>query len=66
MKNNILFFRRKERISQTELAKRANISRTHLNRIELGVADPSLIVAQKIAHALNKNIYDIFFIKDVV
>lgn len=61
MSNNITKYRKSQNISQGTLAKMAKISRTHLNRIELGVAEPSLQVAARIAKALGQDINLIFF-----
>lgn len=60
MTNKISFYRKQCNLSQAKLAERAEISRTHLNRIECGLVDPSLSVAQKIAAALGKEINEIF------
>lgn len=60
MLNNITKYRKMQNLSQGKLAEMAGISRTHLNRIELGVAEPSLKVAAEIAKALEKDINLIF------
>jgi transcriptional regulator with XRE-family HTH domain len=39
-------------ISQTALAKKARISREHLNRLEAGCFDPAVGVVQRLAKAL--------------
>lgn len=49
MQNSIKERRKKACLTQEELAKKANISRTHLAEIENGNAIPSVLVAQKIA-----------------
>jgi putative transcriptional regulator len=66
MQNSIKELRRKACLTQEELAKKANISRTHLAEIENGNAIPSVLVAQKIAKALKTRIDKIFFAKSVV
>lgn len=40
-------------LSQTELAKRARISRQHLNRIELGHVSPRPYIVARLAAALD-------------
>ena len=48
-------------LTQTELAKKAKISRPLLANIERGYANPSLKTADKIAIALSSTIDEIFF-----
>ena len=60
MENKILYYRKLKKLSQAKLAESAGISRTHLNRIESGIVDPSLSVANSIAKALGKQISEIF------
>lgn len=60
MTNKISIYRKLNNLSQAKLAEKAEISRTHLNRIECGFVDPSLSVAKKIATALGKEINEIF------
>lgn len=66
MQNSIKERRKKACLTQEELAKKANISRTHLAAIENGNAIPSVLVAQKIAKALKTRVDSIFFAKPVV
>ena len=66
MQNSIKERRKKACLTQEELAKKANISRTHLAEIENGNAIPSVLVAQKIAKALKTRVDNIFFAKSVV
>lgn len=66
MENKIKELRHKKNISQEKLADMAKISRTHLSEIENGNAIPSILVAKKIAKALNSKVDAIFFTKTVV
>ena len=66
MQNSIKERRKKACLTQEELAKQANLSRTHLAEIENGNAIPSVLVAQKIAKALKTRVDSIFFAKPVV
>lgn len=49
-----------KRMSIRELAARANISKSHVQRIEAGEVSPSLEVMCRIARALNVPITDLF------
>lgn len=51
-------------LSQQELADIADISRTYYTNIEIGRKNPSLLVAKRIAEALQTKM-DIFFTCDV-
>ena len=46
-------------LSQSELSKQANITRTFLNQIELGRKRPSLNTFEVIATRLNENVFDL-------
>lgn len=52
MENRIKQVREKKRMTQTELADVANVSRVMLNLVENGKANPSLGFLNKIAKAL--------------
>lgn len=52
MENRIKQVREKKRMAQTELADAAKVSRTMLNLVENGKANPSLGFLNKIAKAL--------------
>lgn len=52
-------------LTQTQLAKKAKISRPLLANIERGYANPSLKTADKIALALGSTIDEIFFARKV-
>lgn len=48
------------RLSQEELANRANIDRTYISGVERGIRNPSLLVMQRIATALGSDLDVIF------
>lgn len=50
------YFKRKGSLSQPEVARRAGISRVHLNRIANGHAEPTLPIAEKIAVATGSSL----------
>lgn len=66
MRNSVKAMRQKLNLTKDSLAKKAKISRVHLSEIENGNAIPSIIIAHKIAKALNVKIEAIFFNNDVV
>lgn len=66
MSNSVKEMRQKLQLTQESLAKKAGISRVHLSEIENGNAIPSIIIAHRIAKALNVKIEAIFFNNDVV
>lgn len=66
MSNSVKEMRQKLQLTQESLAKKAGISRVHLSEIENGKAIPSIIIAHRIAKALNVKIEAIFFNNNVV
>lgn len=66
MQNRIKARRKQLRLTQEQLAEKAQISRTHLADIESGKAVPSVVVAQKIAQVLKRTTDHIFFTHTVV
>jgi putative transcriptional regulator len=60
LENNIKAKRDELGITQTELAKRLQISRHHMNKIERGEKNISIKLAARIANHLNCRISDIF------
>jgi transcriptional regulator with XRE-family HTH domain len=46
-------------VSQTALAKKARISREHLNRLEAGRYDPAVGVVQRLAKALGVSLTEL-------
>jgi len=57
---NIRRLREARQLSQSALARRAKISRVALNRIEHGLAAPSLGTVARIARALRVKVRDLF------
>lgn len=66
MQNLIKDKRAEKRLTQENLAKKAKISRPHLAEVENGKAMPSVLVAYRIAKALDSRVDDIFFDCSVV
>ncbi len=50
---NISYYRKKQGLSQSQLAEKLNISRTHMSRIETADGTVSLTVVLDICDALN-------------
>ncbi|RHX82929.1 helix-turn-helix domain-containing protein [Leptospira stimsonii] len=61
---NLKLFRKKKNWSQTELAKNAGTTLTHINRLETGKSNPSIEIVQKIALALEVSIDDLVSVRD--
>lgn len=57
--------RKRKNLTQEELAKKANVSRSLVANIERGAADPSLKSAYRIALVLEESIEDVFFSHNV-
>ncbi len=53
--SNVRARRKALKLSQQELADAANIDRTYASQIERAIANPSLMVVESIAKALNVN-----------
>lgn len=60
MKNNLKVHRAVHDLTQEELAKAVGVSRQTINAIEKGKYNPSLLVALKIARAVNAAVEAIF------
>ncbi|CAG9608016.1 helix-turn-helix domain-containing protein [Pseudoneobacillus rhizosphaerae] len=60
MENKIAEIRRKKGISQTELAERLSIDRTHLSKVETGKVRPSTRLLERIAAQLGVTMKDFF------
>lgn len=57
---NIAYYRKAKRLSQIQLAELADISRTHMSRIENSDCAVSLDVVFSIASALDIPVYKLF------
>ncbi len=63
MKNILKEIREKQGLSQEELSRKSNVSRTIISELENGKTDViTNVTLEKIAKALNKKVVDIFFI----
>lgn len=51
--------RKKQYLTQEELAEKANLNPTHLGHIEQGIREPRLKTLKKIADALNVRVKDL-------
>ena len=60
MRNNLTIIRKDRKMTQKEVADKISISRTHYNKIEKGVRNPSHMVAFKLKNVLNCNYEDLF------
>ncbi|WP_373481402.1 helix-turn-helix domain-containing protein [Geminocystis sp.] len=58
--NKVRELRLKQNISQEKLAEKANVHRTYIGMIERAEKNITLINIEKIAKALEVNIYDLF------
>ena len=58
--NNLKQYRKKVKMTQTELAKRAGVSRQSIYAIETQKSEPSLDLAFNLASILNVEITDLF------
>nr|WP_262386684.1 helix-turn-helix transcriptional regulator [Roseobacter litoralis] len=57
---NIQRIRREKELSQEDVAHRANIHQTYLSGVETGKRNPSILVVERIAKALNVDVSEIF------
>jgi transcriptional regulator with XRE-family HTH domain len=56
---NLQTLRKSKGFSQEELAHRADIHQTYLSGVERGKRNPSIVVLQRIAEALNVDLQDL-------
>lgn len=56
----VLYFRKKKKLSQEELAELANLHRTYIGQIESGKRNIALKNVEKIAKALGVSVKDLF------
>ena len=63
MKNILKEIREEQGLSQEELSRKSNVSRTIISELENGKTDViTNVTLEKIAKALNKKVVDVFFI----
>lgn len=60
MENKIAEIRKRKRISQTKLANKLNMDRSHLSKIENGHVRPSTRLLERIAAELGVTMKDFF------
>lgn len=60
MKNNILYYRKRMKISQETLSQRLGVSRQTINAIENNKYDPSLELAFKLAKQFSVTVDELF------
>ncbi len=60
MKNNVRIVRLTQKVSQTDLAEKAGVSRQTIYSVEQGRYIPSTVLALKISSILNKSIEELF------
>ncbi|WP_108306785.1 helix-turn-helix transcriptional regulator [Metalysinibacillus jejuensis] len=64
MKSRLKELRARHGYNQTELAKRANVSRQTISLIERGEYMPSILIAVRIARIFNEPVEDVFIIEE--
>lgn len=64
MRNRIREQRRQLGLTQEEFAKKLNVTRQTIIAVENNKYNPTLALALKIAHLLNKPVEEIFFLED--
>ncbi|MDM5248636.1 MULTISPECIES: helix-turn-helix transcriptional regulator [unclassified Lysinibacillus] len=64
MKNRLKELRARDGLNQTELAKRAKVSRQTVSLIERNEYMPSLLIAVKIAHVFQEPVENIFIFSE--
>lgn len=60
MKTRLRELRARDKLNQTELAKKVKVSRQTISLIEREEYVPSLLIAKRIAHVFNEPIENIF------
>lgn len=64
MKTRLKELRARDGLNQTELAKRAKVSRQTISLIERGELMPSLLIAVKLSRIFNEPIENIFIFEE--
>ena len=59
--DKLRIYRAKERISQEQLAEKANLTQTYVYKLENEMANPSIFVILKLAKALNVTVNDLIY-----
>ena len=63
--DRLKYLRERRKLTQTELAKKANVSQSTIAQIESGKKDPSIATVKKIAKALDIHLAILFASEDV-
>ena len=61
---NVVYYRKRERLTQLQLAERVDIDRSHISAIELGNVGVSLDVIFKLCEVLNITPKELFDFRD--
>lgn len=61
---NVVYYRKKNRLSQSQLAELVDIHRTHISAIERGVVGPSFDVLFKLSDVLGVETKQLFDFRD--
>ena len=64
LRNRLKELRARDRLNQTELARKAGISRQTVSLIEQGESAPSVIIALKIAHIFGENVENVVYLEE--
>lgn len=64
LKNRLKELRARDSLNQTELAKRAGISRQTVSLIERGDYTPSVVIALKLAEIFDEPVEQVFVLKE--
>ena len=59
--DKLRMYRAKERISQEQLAERANLTQAYVYKIENELANPSIFVMKKLAGAFDITVNDLIY-----
>ncbi|MGG2466824.1 helix-turn-helix transcriptional regulator [Paraclostridium bifermentans] len=60
-KSNLQYYRKKNKFTQSELAKKVGVTKDYISMIERGKKNPGIFLAKRIAMILNSTIDEIFF-----
>ena len=64
LKNRLKELRARDGLNQTELTKKAEVSRQTISLLERGEYTPSIIIALKIAHIFEETVENVFRIEE--
>ena len=64
LKNRLKELRARDGLNQTELSRRAEVSRQTISLLERGEYTPSIIIALKIAHIFGETVENVFRIEE--